>query len=147
MSPYANLMSQATIEYNKPYIEKVNNIAVGILSEIIKYEFTRHSESVPGSSTDRTNVATTFLIKTKTSTEDLERKVKFNGFIGNELIGNEVQFDDRIAEKTTYFDPEGMESYPWFRRGKKEIERVQRVIPVNKSLPTYISRETSQFSL
>ncbi len=46
-----------------------------------------------------------------------------------------------------FFNPEGRENDPSYRRGKRETERVQRLIPKDGKFPTYISRETSQFSL
>lgn len=141
-------MSQATIEYNKPYINnKINKIVDGVLSRIVKYNFSRHSESVPGSNVDRTNIVTTFLIKNHLSGRVLEQTVEFNGFVGTELIGNKVQYSDRTIEKTTYFDPAGRDNDPSYRMGKKETERVQRIAPENGALPIYISKETSQLTL
>ena len=140
--------AQAEVEYGKPQVdEKVNERVGGVLSKIVSYEFIRHSESVPGSNADRSNTTTTLAIRVNSRVTEGLHQVKFLGFVGFELIGQEVHYEDRTIEKTTYFDPIGRENHPSYRRGKKETERVQRLIPTNGQFPIYISKQTSQFTL
>ena len=141
-------IDQPAIEYGKPQVErKINDEAEGIFDKIVSYKFNRHTESVPGSNVDRTDTITTFSIRTNIGSRDLEHKVEFNGFVGAELVGQEVQYDDKTTETTTYFDPTGRENEQSYRKGKKETKRVQRIIPKDGGLPIYISEKTSQVSL
>lgn len=53
-------MIQTAVEYNKPQVEeKVNYRVDGVLTKIIWYEFSSHSESVPGSDHGRSGMKTT----------------------------------------------------------------------------------------
>ncbi|OGJ20305.1 hypothetical protein A3K73_06835 [Candidatus Pacearchaeota archaeon RBG_13_36_9] len=137
------------IKYGEPQIEENTTQKVeGILSKIVNYEFIRNFESIPGGDTDKSTVQTHFIIKFSSATGDkLEQLVNFHGFVGNELVGQKVQFSEKVTEKTTYFDPRGREKDPSYRRGKKETETIQRLTPEDGRLPTYIYKETCLHSL
>ena len=133
------------VEYGKPKVEeKVNDIAEGTLTKIVGYEFLSHSESVPGCNSDRSGIKTIFSIKVRTG---LEKTLDFNGFVGSELNGQEVHYEDISRVTTTLFDPKGREKDPSYRKGVRRTERICRIAPVNNSLPLYTSKETSQTSL
>ncbi len=111
-------MTQATVDYNQSQVEeKVNDRVDGVLTRIVGYEFLSHSESVPGCNRDRSGMKTTFSIK---KIDGLEKTLDFNGFVGSELVGQEVQYEDAIKVTTTFFNPEGRENHPSYRRGKRE---------------------------
>jgi len=137
-------MIQTVVEYDKPIVEvKFHHRFEGTLTRIVKYEFSSHSDSSPGCNADRNEIKTTFLLKEKGRLETLG----FMGFVGNELVGQEVCYEDMLTEKTILFDPKGRENDRSYRKGCKTAERVCRISPLNKNLPFYISKETSQTSL
>jgi len=141
--------STTKVEYNKPQIEGVMNKSVkGVLKRIVAYQFKRHFESVPGCNSDRTNATTTFIIGVPTSgiVGGLEHEIEFNGYIGTELIGKRVSYEDWTIE-TTLFDPTGRESDPTFRKGRRDTERTQRLISIDGTLPSYESTATGTYSI
>lgn len=141
--------AQAGTQFEVPQItEKVNRKLEGVLSGIERYEFTRHSGSVPGSNANRSDTKTTLAVKfTNGLDKKLETLIEFQGFVGAELVGQEVQYVDRTRETTTYFNPKGRENDPSYRPGIKETERIQILSPKDAKLPIYTSVQTSQFTL
>ncbi len=87
---------------------------------------------------------TTFSIKKK---DGLEKTLDFNGFVGSELVGQEVTYEDAITITTTFFNPEGRENDPSYRRGVRRTERTCRLVSQNNRLPSYTSKETFQLAL
>ena len=141
-------MTQTAVEYNKPQVEeKVNDRVDGVLTRIVGYEFSSHSESVPGSNRDRSNVQTSIEILVDAPGTAYPMELVFNGFVGNELVGQKVQYEDKTKTTTTFFDPKGREKDPSYRRGKRETERICRLTPTDFKFPTYTFRETLQHSL
>jgi len=141
--------AQAGIQFEIPQVtEKVNKQLEGVLSKILSYQFEMHSESVPGSNTDWGNVTTKLKVEFKSPTgQELEEIIDVQGFVGAELVGQIVQYEDRTKETTTYFNPKGRENDPSYRQGKKETERIQILSPKDARLPTYTSVQTSQFTI
>lgn len=132
----------AKIKYEEPQVErKLNEKVEGVLVRIVSYESTSSSQSVPGYSGDKNNTTTTINIRLNHSPNEEFQQVTFPGFVGFELIGQEVQYDDRTTEKTTYFDPTGRKNDPSFRNGKKETERIHRLLPKDRNFPIYTSTQ------
>jgi len=140
--------AQTGIQFEVPQVtEKVNQQLEGVLIKILAYQFEMHSEHVPGSNADWGNVTTKLKVEFKSPTgQELEEIIDVQGFVGAELVGQIVQYEDRTRE-TTYFDPKGRENDPSYRQGKKETERIQILAPKDARLPTYTSVQTSQFTL
>src|SRR3989344_9589736 len=92
----------------------------GILKKIVRYIFIHTGESVPGSTRDKNEVMTTLLIEDK----GLEYAVEFNGFIGGELVGREVLYEEKTTIKTELFDGKGRENDPTYRAGIRKINKI-----------------------
>ncbi len=142
------MVLKQAVEYDKPQVEeKVNKIFRGVLKRIIGYEFSSHSESVPGSNRDTRDTKTSIEILIDVPGEPYPMPLVFEGFVGRELEGQKVQYEDRTKITTTFFDPKGRENDPSYRRGEQRTERVCKLLSLESDLPCYIFRETSQCSL
>jgi len=142
------MTTQTAVEYDKPQIEeKINQKVDGVLTRIVGYEFSSYSESVPGSNRDRNGMQTSIEILVDVPGTPYPKPLVFNGFVGSELVGQKVQYEDRIKTTTTFFNPEGRENDSSYRRGKRETERICRLTPTDSKLPSYTFKETSQQSL
>ena|SRR3989344_8685127 len=136
---------ETLVEYDKPRVEEQTNEKVsGIFEKIVGYEFLNHSESVPGSNQNRSSLKTTFSIRNE---KDSVKTLNFNGYIGSELIGQEVGYEELIRVKTIIFDPKNLRDNPLNRKGVKNIEKICKLIPKQDGLPIYTSKETSQYSI
>lgn len=137
-------MTTSTIVYGEPQVERRVNKSSGVVNKIFEYKFSHYSESVPGSDKERSGAKTTLRL---VEDNGLERQLDFDGFIGREVIGERVDYEEVTEISTTFFDPTGRENDPLYRRGKKEIKKVCRLSPQDKSFPPYVSEEISQHSL
>jgi len=141
-------MTQTAVEYDKPQVEeKVNERVDGVLKRIIRYEFLSHSESVPGCNKDRSGIQTSIEILVDVLGTPYPKPLVFNGFVGSELVGQNVQYEDRAKTTTTFFNPEGRENNPSYRTGVRRTERTCRLVSPDNRLPSYTFKETSQYSL
>lgn len=140
-------MSQIVAQYDAPLTEERIDISIsGTLTAILGYSFDHVAESVPGNNQDRSEITTTFQIDIPTDFIG-KYEIKFRGFIGAELVGHKVTYEERTAETTTLFDPVGRKNDPSYRRGKKEVEHSQSLHPTDPlpPLPTYSARQRSIF--
>ena len=130
--------------YDEPQIErKINHQTTGVFDRISLYEFLQHSESTPGGTVDRTEIKTHFHL------DGVAGFFEFPGFIGSELVGQKVSFEDIEEIATTYFDPERKANNPAWRIGKREITRIWQINSLEdaaalKHQPSYKSVQTSQ---
>lgn len=141
-------LEQESLMYDVPrVIEKTNKFLEGFLDRIESYEFHVHSESVPGCSRDVSRTTTTLHIR-KTG-EISPTKLEFPAYVGQELVGHTVTFEDKTIETRTLFDPKGRENDSSFRIGKVETVHIQSLTVNNsdKPIPKYVIRQTSQYSL
>jgi len=137
-------MSQLPVEYDTPKIvEKVNHNFDGVLTRIVAREFSKYSESIPGSTAYRCEMNTRLLIRM----DESELTLDLNGFVDSELVGQEVKYVDITKVTTTLFNPKGRENDTSYRRGVRITERTYKLIPLNLNISCYIFKETSQDSL
>jgi|SRR3989344_3032438 len=115
----------------------------GILKKIVRYIFIHTGESVPGSTRDKNEVMTTLLIEDK----GLEYALEFNGFIGGELVGREVLYEEKITTTTELFNQKGRENDPAYREGRKEINITRKLGPVDGKTPSYTYMSHYQHSI
>ncbi len=140
-------MTEVAVKYDVPLTEeRIIKFVSGTLTEILEYSFDHSSQSVPGSNQDGSETITTFQIQTSGDSGE-KRKLEFRGFVGAELVGHRVVYEEKIIETTTLFDPAGRENDSSYRRGKKEVEQIQRLCSDDRHLPMYSARQRSVFSL
>jgi len=132
------------MEDNKPRAEEQTDRKIGILRKIEGYVFTHIGESIPGSTCDKSEVITTLLIG---DDRGLEHKVEFNGFIGGELVGREVLYEEKTTIKTELFDGKGRENDPTYRAGIRKINKICKLTPADGKAPSYTSISHYQHSL
>lgn len=132
------------MESYKQGVEEQKSMKKGILKKIEDYIFVHYGESIPGSTRDKSGAITNLLMEDE---EGLEHRIEFEGFVGAELIGREVMYEEKTTIITELFNQEGRENDPSYRRGRKEIKKFCRLVPSDEKTPSYTSINNYQCSL
>jgi hypothetical protein len=143
------IQKPADVKYGEPIVtEKPSRNIKGVLSQIVDHSSSNRSSSMMDMTVrNGSQNSTKFLIMfrgDKQSTwpvSEFEAEIDFRGFVGYELVGQEVQYVERIRKTVVFFDPKSKDYNSSCRRGMKTTERAQGIFPVDKKLPNYLTSD------